>query len=136
MALYDKYRLLGPYKRPDGRQHCYLIDIYGKKKTVSWPKYLVEMSIGRHLAKNEIVHHIDGNVSNNNLDNLEILDRAVHGALHNRSSDEIFRCPSCNKIFVLSGPKVTKLKIEQRRNRALSGPFCSRHCAGKYNAKV
>jgi len=36
----------------------------------------------RKLASNEIVHHIDNNPKNNDLDNLMLMTRAAHGKLH------------------------------------------------------
>ena len=43
---------------------------------------LAEMKLGRELNKDEEVHHIDGNHSNNNLDNLMVLSRAEHMSIH------------------------------------------------------
>ncbi len=43
---------------------------------------LAEMKLGRELTKDEEVHHIDGNHSNNNLDNLMVLSRAEHMSIH------------------------------------------------------
>ena len=42
----------------------------------------MEEAIGRRLEKDEVVHHIDHNRSNNDLSNLQLMSRAAHAALH------------------------------------------------------
>ena len=44
--------------------------------------YIMENIIGRKLMPNECVHHIDGNRSNNDPDNLRLMDRGEHSRLH------------------------------------------------------
>jgi hypothetical protein len=45
---------------------------------------IVEERIGRFLEKHkEVVHHIDGNPSNNNPDNLMLVTHAEHRRIHN-----------------------------------------------------
>jgi hypothetical protein len=45
---------------------------------------IAEMMIGRPLRHDEVVHHIDGDKLNNNLDNLEVMTRAEHTTLHKK----------------------------------------------------
>lgn len=45
-------------------------------------RLLVERALGRKLTYNEIVHHKDGNKQNNDLSNLEVMDRGEHIRLH------------------------------------------------------
>lgn len=45
-------------------------------------RLVVENHIGRLLKENEIVHHIDGDKTNNNIPNLKILTREEHARLH------------------------------------------------------
>lgn len=45
-------------------------------------RYVMECFLGRKLKKWEIVHHIDGNKSNNNLENLEVMVSANHRRFH------------------------------------------------------
>lgn len=44
---------------------------------------IAEQMTGRHLKENEVVHHLDGNRSNNRIENLLVLSRAMHTKLHN-----------------------------------------------------
>lgn len=50
-------------------------------------RLIVEAKIGRYLAREEIVHHIDGNTFNNDPLNLEITTRAEHGREHTANGD-------------------------------------------------
>ncbi len=43
---------------------------------------LMAQVVGRPLARNEIVHHIDGNRSNNDLSNLTLVDPVAHQRWH------------------------------------------------------
>ena len=54
--------------------------INGKKKDIH--RYLAETILGRELAKDEVVHHKDGNSLNNSPDNLMVMTRSEHTRLH------------------------------------------------------
>ena len=43
---------------------------------------VMENFIGRELNENEVVHHIDGNKLNNNINNLALMDKSAHTRLH------------------------------------------------------
>jgi len=53
-----------------GTRYCYLYRLKMEKK------------LGRYLKKNEVVHHKDGNPSNNKIYNLEVMTRSKHCGLH------------------------------------------------------
>lgn len=50
--------------------------------------YIMEQKLGRKLNKNECVHHIDHNKSNNSIDNLMLLTRSEHSKLHRKEEIE------------------------------------------------
>ncbi len=52
----------------------------GKKKPVH--VVLMEQYLGRPLKKNEVVHHINFDKSDNSLENLQVMDRSEHTRLH------------------------------------------------------
>lgn len=55
-----------------------------KKENKSVPKYLLvaERLIGRFVKKNEVVHHLDSDRTNNSPDNLCVVDRGDHMRIH------------------------------------------------------
>lgn len=48
-------------------------------------RLVMEKSLGRHLTKIEVVHHIDGNKKNNNINNLKLFkDTKTHLSFHRK----------------------------------------------------
>lgn len=47
-------------------------------------RLIAEKKIGRRLMSNEIVHHINGDVTDNRAENLEIMTQAEHASIHSR----------------------------------------------------
>ena len=126
-------KIHGPYKRKDGRQIVIVVEDDGSKRTISYPKWLLELQLGRRLDPNlETVDHIDSNFENNNFENLRIVPRNEHSRDDTRRVRHVkFNCAWCKKEFERS-PRLVRDKA--RKNKA--GPFCSRVCAGKYSRKL
>lgn len=61
--------------------------VLGKNRTATKNRHehriIAESVLGRKLNKNEVVHHLDGDRSNNKNNNLVIMDRGYHSWLHN-----------------------------------------------------
>lgn len=68
----------------DGYKHVWFSDGSGEKEH----RYIMEQQLGRKLTTDEVVHHIDGNRSNNNLSNLVVMNRGEHSALHRKKEIE------------------------------------------------
>lgn len=123
-----KSKVYGPYTRKDGRKHVCVIT-NNKRRTVSYPKWLVEQKLGRILSKDETVDHIDRNKSNDNLINLQILLKPEHSSLDaKRCIKENLKCLWCSKLFTRSP---VQIRNNARKNK--SGPFCGKACAGRYS---
>lgn len=129
--VYDNCKIYGPYLRKDGRQHMCLVYPSGKRTVVSYPKYLMEKYLGRYLKKEETVHHIDHDFTNNELSNLKILDKITHARLDIKRLKSIeVKCTMCGKLFVIDA------RQQNDKNRYGSGYFCSRECGGRYGAEI
>ena len=105
--MYEDYKVYGPYKRKDGRQHV-ILKKDKIKITVSYPKYLMELHIGRKLLENETIDHIDRDVNNNNFNNLRIIDKVKHereDAIRNK--DIKVKCSWCGKTFIVKGSNIS-----------------------------
>lgn len=132
--VYDGCKVYGPYKGRDGRERvCVIFD--NVRKTVSYPKYLMEKHLDRYLESWETVDHIDGDYENNQLSNLRVLDRSRHISIDvKRLEPQEFECPECGSKFVKEGSKLHDVISNRRKGKA--GPFCSKSCAGKYSRRV
>lgn len=129
MQVYENCKIYGPYVRKDKRMHVCIVWPDGKRKTVSYPKYLMEIKLNKYLLDNETVDHIDRNFSNNEYSNLQILDRSEHIKLDAiRVKSVILKCQICNKEFELKERKLNN--AIQNRKKDKSGPYCSKKCAG------
>lgn len=63
-------------------------------------RLIMEYFLGRNLNTDEIVHHKDGNKRNNKFENLELLPRAGHTALHAPKPKTVtLKCDYCGKLF-------------------------------------
>lgn len=119
------------YHGKDGRLRVYVRET---KKTISYPKYLMEKELGRQLLPNEVVHHIDGNPLNNDITNLKVMTRNDHARGHmTKYVDTVAVCGWCGKEFLWTGLQQQRYYSERRTGRHKSAsPFCSRECSGRY----
>lgn len=133
--IYENCKIYGPYSNSkDGRLRCLVCFPNKTRKTISYPKYLMEKHLDRYLEEDETIDHIDGNFLNNEISNLRILSRKEHttnDALRNK--DIIVKCIYCGKEFTIKGET---LHNRNRKDKGQSGYFCSRQCSGKYGAEI
>lgn len=73
-----------PTNGADGYKYVWFSDGSGEKEH----RYIMEQHLGRKLETDEVVHHIDGNRSNNNISNLVVMKRGEHSALHRKKELE------------------------------------------------
>jgi len=77
----------------------------------------MEQHIGRKLAQHEHVHHKNGDPLDNSIENLEVLDSAVHMRLHKQVYPDTKACVECGAKFTVNPRK-------RKRNKT-----CSPECA-------
>lgn len=131
MIPYLNARIYGPYLRKDGRKHIIAIFENNVRKTVSYPKYLMELHIGRYLDINETIDHIDKDKTNDNINNLQILNKSEHSSKDARKLKPVHLiCLVCSGKFSISGRKLHEA-YQNRDLKNTTGPFCSKSCAGK-----
>lgn len=128
MAL-DYVKVYGPYKSHHGRQIVIVVEKDGTKRTVTYPKFIMEKHLGRKLdPDSESVDHKDSDINNNAISNLELVPRAEHSANDTRRVlPATLKCSWCKNLFERS-PRV----VRDKHRKGVSGAFCSRSCSGKY----
>jgi hypothetical protein len=122
-------KILGPYQRKsDRRFYMKVFHEDGRSSTMSYPKWLMEKHLGRELSSDETVDHIDNNVENNNLNNLQVLSLADNIRKSAKPPEYVeCICPVCVKQFLALARYVRANQIKQGK----AGPYCNKSCAGK-----
>jgi hypothetical protein len=94
-------------------------------------RFIMSEILGRPLLKTELVHHIDGDKSNDNIENLVVISRVEHGRTHMTGSvNPLFTnyrtkvCPNCGNEF-------SRTSI----NNFVRNKCCSAKCRGEYYKK-
>ena len=72
---------------------------YWKRGSVWVHREIMEGFLQRKLEPNEIVHHINGDIKDNRIENLEVMDRMDHYRHHSeeRKRCVFIECNSCGK---------------------------------------
>lgn len=111
------------------RRNVILYNNYKDRATVSYARYMYEVSIGTFLPKDIYVDHIDGDKMNDSLSNYQLLspkENNIKKLIQNNKTALMveFRCGTCGEIFT-----------RQRNNTHLVIPnkstYCSRVCGSK-----
>lgn len=116
----------------DGRKHV-IVYQNGRKRTISYPRYLMMVHLDRELTSDEEVDHIDSDFTNNSLDNLRILSKIEHHKVDvKRLLPETVNCKWCNVSFEI----YSKYHSNHGTDSKKAGPFCSKKCVGEYGASI
>ena len=90
---YEGYRLYGPYVHSyTNRKIVYLRKLFTKEKVyLNYARYLMEIHLGRRLSPQEDVHHVNGDKTDDRLENLEVIHRAFHSTNHGKNRTDLIR---------------------------------------------
>lgn len=122
----------GPYKNGEG--YLFYIDKHGDgtKRSVWVHREKMESKLGRSLEPDEVVHHINGNVSDNRLSNLAVMLLSKHSSEHskNPASKLVLVCAECGMKFTRGAHK-ERWRVAKRK----AGPFCGKRCVGRWSRR-
>lgn len=138
LNIYSEYDTVrGPFVGKDGRKRLSLYATgplaltRAKPKFLSYPKAVFEAYHGYRIKENETIDHIDRNFNNNEISNLQVLDRSTHCRLDNPHRNPVFtNCAWCNKRFELSRDQLSTKSLKRGRF------FCSKQCTGLYGKMI
>lgn len=117
------------YQNKDKRSRAYYRDKSGRYIVRSFPRILMEVKLGHPLKPDEDVHHIDGDVTNNDLTNLEVIDHREHERRHfKKYFDKVITCEVCGKEFLWTGKQESNYQNDLKRN-VRRARCCSKHCS-------
>jgi len=84
-----------------------------RKYVVSKHQLVLEQKLGRRLRPNELVHHIDGNKGNSNMNNLKVVNKSQHNRLH-----KVWKGESNPSITMGHNERVRLSKLGWKHRRA------------------
>ena len=135
----------------------------GKNIRLHREKLRIELDLTQEQMKRYDVHHIDGNKDNNDIHNLQLINKVKHATIHAKKqvNEKIIKvCEYCGEEYQSSSNVAhkqrfcsNKCKARYRRANGLNNTirickncgkeficdntskkvFCTRRCAGKYN---
>lgn len=114
---------------PEGRKTLILYNSTSDRSSTQYARYLKAVQIGRYLTNEETVDHINGDKTDDSIENLQILSMLENNRKTHCLPDIILTCPICKVVFTR-----TRSALRGKRDRAAQGKItCSRSCGGKYS---
>jgi hypothetical protein len=90
-------KLEGPYPGKSGRMFVTLVMDDGKRRYLSYARYLMQEHLGRELSADEVVHHLNSDFRDDRIENLEVLDRIEHLKGHPESLEKARAASMANR---------------------------------------
>lgn len=136
--LYGECKVYGPYLRKDGRKYFVIRKLHdgviSKKvsgKSIMISRAIMEVRLERILSTEEEVDHIDGDLTNDDPSNLQLLlmydhriKSGVESSLRSNMREAVL-CPYCSSEFLVRRSSLRKALDKGKH------PCCSRKCASK-----
>ena len=92
MSIEHGYRLILKPDHPYANHHGYVLE----------HRLVMEKHLGRYLAKDEIVHHVNEDTLDNRIENLRVMARGDHGRHHTKSKYfvdmSMRKCSECGEV--------------------------------------
>ena len=120
-----EWKVYGPYTdKLSGKKHIVAYKNEQCRKTINYPRFILECIIGRSLTTEEIAHRKGKN-------KYIIVDKSKHRKLLRKYKRKIFTCPICKQFFWIEGNRLKWLYNNRKRaGSSYKGPFCSSKCRG------
>ena len=85
--------------------YCYFYDpehpLNTKTGWIYYHRHVASLKIGRWLTSKEVVHHIDGNIFNNDPSNLQVVTQSEHNLIHKPAPPrKSMTCSVCGRDLV------------------------------------
>lgn len=110
----------------ENRKTLILYNNCGDRTSTQYARYLLAIKLKRFLTEEEIVDHIDGDKTNDSLNNLQILSREDNIRKACKKPDIKLICPICGTVFYKQSSKLSGKKLRERVKNNLI--CCSRKC--------
>lgn len=94
-------------------------------------RYMMEQHLGRKLKTSEHVDHINGDKTDDRLENLQVLTIADHTRKTIKDSGRVIEYVTITCALCGSEAQKEARNVRHNAKRNKTGPYCSRSCAGK-----
>lgn len=128
MKQYTKDKL-SYWTRRDGRRSVAVFRDGKRIRSTSLARYLMEDSLGRPLSSDELVHHVNGDRTDDRLENLLVLSPSEHRMTFGGNPPTVCTCPECGKEF---SRRTSDVNWSIKHGK---GIFCTRTCAATHHWK-